>query len=209
MVEPTLPFPVPAGQSAIFINPTTFSSGGNVLNGDCFGTGIWQRSASGSLTGGTIVVSGAHSLGITNTWIMWGGFSLPLTIPDGVSINGIYPVVIASSGHGGCAIQNIFGGQNLSPAPNSGPGGLGILLGTDGTYSGQYSFQSNQSIGNTLADITNSDIVANFARSNCGPCSVPGFATITYVGLAVYLTLPPGLRQPVISVSVGNTRRYP
>lgn len=209
MFSPALPFPIPAGQEAIFIPPTSFSAGGEVLNGDCFGTGAWQRLASGSVTGGNIFVSGSHSLGITNTWIMWSGFSLPDTFPTGVTISGIYPVVIVSAGNASCGSQTVYGGQNLQPTVNSGSLGTNIALGPFGPYSGQFSFSSGQSIGNTVTDITEADIAAVVARSECGPCSAAGFANFVYVGLAVYLTFPPGLLQPVISVSVGNTRSYP
>lgn len=186
----TPPFTVPSGQTCIFALPTMFSGTG-YNSGGCIG-GSWSGIGVATLSGGTVAVSGSCLVGpgeVVN--IEWSDFSVPQW-PPGTVIHNIYPVIYVDSFESGAAadIWMSINGSGYGTSPTiSGTGQLSVA-------------NSSDSIGNTASVITSATVGIPIDDSDVhlGPDNV----VVTYIGLAVYVTLQK--LTDSVCINVGNTK---
>lgn len=199
MSFPSLPHTVNPGQGVVWSLPTTVTYGPadvGATNGSAFAT-----TSSAELT--------MTSSGPLANWIWaatWGNFTTP-SLPTGSVVDAIYPVIL---GYGTLAAGEVScraGNASLNIYAVNPGGQLLDVPGTIGAFSGQYTLGGTNSLGHTLADVTNARMAARLFDTAPDGFRLCVF-NLTFIGLAVYYTAPPIVfgSQPIVSASVGNTR---
>lgn len=181
---PTPPIPVPTGQTLLWSTAATVVPYiGNAGLG----------SAVGNFTSGFLTQFGSGPLANSNYHVTWSNFQIPFILNlANVVINGIYPVVeyngTVISTDTGCTLGNIgLAGYPWSTVPGN-----------------SFSGENHVSSGTSLSVIpTLSTTVALDQTLPIGLYGHTDFIDVTYVGIAIYATIPP---LPSVSVSIGNTR---
>lgn len=162
-------FPIPAGQGMVWSLPTQFQSGFNPPAGSAT-AGISSAELNMYFSGPFVGVP---------AWAQWWGWTTP-AVPAGATVVGIYGVILCEgTGEDTSLVTNILPAQG-APYQISGTGLGGV--------SGQ---ASRQVMGASLSDLASIYVGVNIwstvpANPNLGS------VTVSWVGLAVYYTLPSG-----------------
>lgn len=191
----TPPFTVPAGQTCLFLRPTTFGGIG-IVNEGCLSFGSYILTGLATLTGGYCASTGGCSISTNKAFINWGGFKTD-NLPFGTVIKAIYPLVAGSGNLAGLTV----------PLVNDGLSGAGAPFIVRGAFSGQYSSEfPSASMGDTYAAIEAAEVNWTWYDSAI-EFGINTWIEVTFGGLAVYVVLPSNSNAPIAWIDIHNTKQ--